>query len=180
LNTTVVIALFAIIIAIGFATAFAWRVGRERAVRQALIGLIGKREEVLAAHRALLSIGARLSQASDEDLEHYAFDPRDEDRKALVELGNRMRLFAEDLWHAAYPERVSDIVRRMGETATLIAEESLRVSSASADLDALDALGELDLTTVSDAVDRMEATLKPLLSAYAIDDPSVYGGGMYI
>lgn len=153
-----------------------WR----RQVRRSLIGLIGRREAILAAYRALETVFTSLADGTAEELADFASDPSSVHRKALEELHSRMSMLSEELATLPLPKKLWAAADMLASGAARIATEVAKVGSAEGPEDVLRALGEIDVAGIRSALAPMNAEIERLLAENKVVDPAVYGGGMYI
>lgn len=152
----------------------AWR----RQVRRYIVGLVGRKEAVVAALRAVDGIVRTLSQGTATEL--VAFAGRDSaDRNGMAELGSRMRVEAAELADLPLPKKLWTLADRLGDAASVLGREASRVGESEGEA-ALDALADFDLAPAREALAATEAEIARLAEAYDLTDPSVYGGGLYI
>ena len=151
-----------------------------RQVRRALIGLTGRREAVRAAYNALESVFVSLAESSKDDLAAFAVDPGSEHRKALEELHSRMRIQAEELADIALPKRLWEAADLLCAASGSLAAETGRVGEANGAEGVLDALGKIDVRGIAAVLRLANAEIDRLLVEHRIEDPAVYGGGLYI
>ncbi len=153
-----------------------WR----RQVRRSLIGLTGRREAMAAAYRGLQSVFASLAEADADELTAFALDPDSGHRRSLEDLHSRMRMQAEELAEMTLPKQLWVVADCLGTAAALLAVETGRVGEADSPEAVLAALGAIDVPAVTVALDAANEAIDGLLAEHGIEDPSVYGGGMYI
>ena len=148
--------------------------------RRHLVGLIGRRENLLASKRTLEAVMRHLADESDELLIEFAANPESEDRRALVETASRMRMLTDDLDVIPLPKALVPLGDALADAAFVLAEESGRVQAV-LDADAvLTALGTVDLARVEGEYDRAARLLDEMCDDYGVEDAAVYGGGLYI
>jgi len=153
-----------------------WR----RQVQRSLIGLTGRREAVMAAYRALEGVFAALSEADVDELTSFAVDAASVHRKALEELHSRMRIQSEELAELALPKKLWGAADLLGSAAGTIAVETGKVGEAAGPEAVLDALGTIDVPAIGQALRPANEAIDELLAANGVEDPAVYGGGLYI
>jgi hypothetical protein len=153
-----------------------WR----RQVRRLLISLTGRRAAVLAAYRALESVFTSLAEADSEELTAFAMDASSMHRKALEELHSRMRMQSEELAELALPKKLWEAADLLSAAAGSLAVETGRVGEASGPEGVLEALGRIDVAGITKAITPAEEEIDRLLAAHGVEDPAVYGGGLYI
>lgn len=159
------------------ATIVTARVAWRRQVGRYLLVLTRQKEAVVAALRSTESVLAALASAEPGELLRFAHEDSEE-RAALAEIGERMRIEADELAALALPKRLWPIADVLGEAASALATQASTLATARGEA-ALDALGAVDLTSVVDKVDQAERHIEEAAEAYAATD-AVYGGGLYI
>jgi hypothetical protein len=174
----IIVASVAILLVAGIvaASVVLWR----RQVRRSLIGLIGRRESVMAAYRALESVFTSLAAAEVDELEAFATDATSSHRRALEELHARMRIQSEELADLALPKRLWKAADLLGTAAGVLAVETGRVGEAASPGAVLEALGLVDVSGIGEALHPANEEIDAQLAARDIGDPAVYGGGLYI
>jgi hypothetical protein len=171
--------IFAVLVVAAFAAAYAYRRLRERRLRRALVALVGRKESLLAAERALKGLLIALCDAPDAALERFACDPTSEDRRAFGDLADRMAILADELSRVEHPSVLDPMVEQMVACAREMAEAAASAAGRGP-IEALDAVSAVDLGTISAHVRETDARLHALATAHGVDDPAVYGGGLYI
>jgi hypothetical protein len=174
----IIIAVVAILLVAGIvvASVVLWR----RQVRRSIIALIGRREAVMAAYRALESVFTSLADADADELAVFATEPSSVHRRALEELHARMRNQSEELVELALPKRLWKAADLLGTAAGVLAVETGRVGEAAGPEGVLDALGIIDVAGIRTALQPANDEIDAQLAARDIGDPAVYGGGLYI
>ena len=152
---------------------------RARGVRRAVVALIGRKEAIVAACRAMRNLVERLAGATDEELHCFSSDPLDADRRAFGEVASQMRIAEDELKSTDVARSLESVVISMEDAARLIFEAAGSVDRAG-ESDALSAASEIDFAAITDAVARMESTLHEAAERSHVDDRSVYGGGLHI
>lgn len=153
-----------------------WR----RQVRRSLIALTGRREALVAAYRALEGVFTAIAESSAEEIADFAVDPTSVHRKALEELHHRMRIQSEELAEIALPKRLWQAADLLGVASGKLALEAGRVGEAGGPERVLEALGAVDVKGIASTVRPANEAIDTLLAELEIDDPAVYGGGLYI
>lgn len=151
-----------------------WR----RQVRHYIVALTGHREAIASALRTTEVVLAALVDDEGDALAAFVASGSDE-RAALAEIAERMRLEHADLKEIALPKRLWPLADTLCSTAGMLAEESAKVGDAEGE-SALDALAGLDVARVREALEAASAEIARLAERYDVTDPSVYGGGLYI
>ncbi len=152
-----------------------WR----RTVRRYLIGLIGRREAVLAGLAALEKGVADLAAMDDGAMIAFALDENAEERRALDEVAHRMHIAAEELATMALPEVLIDAANDLSDAAELLWEQAEAIAHGNG-VAVLDAIAAIDLESVTRFLVSADRRIAALCERYKVDDPSVYGGGLYI
>lgn len=153
-----------------------WR----RQVRKSLIGLVGRREAIRAAYRALEAVFGSLAEEPPEELMAFAEDPNNVRRKALEELRARMSLEVEELENVALPKSAWHSADLLMAAAERMRDQVATISGASSPDAVLDAVGGIDVAGIRSSIAEAGTELDRLLHASHIEDPAVYGGGLYI
>lgn len=151
----------------------AWR----RQVGRYLFALMGQKEAVAAALRSTESVLAGLAAADPEELLRFA-GGKTEEHAALAEIGERMRIAADELASIALPKRLWGIADLLAGAASALADQTGALASARGET-ALDALSTLDLTAVRTRIAEAERAIEAAAEAYSATD-ALYGGGLYI
>lgn len=179
LSLIIIIVAFAVVV-VGVVAALLGRLLYVRQVKRSLVSLLGKREGILAAARGLELVLEHLLAADDATLGEFASDPASEDRHALEDIAQRMRIAADDLHSVALPKRLWTPAERMERAARIIAAQAGGVGEAATPELALAGLATIRMDEISAAIDEANTSLEPLMQAFDVRDPAVYGGGLYI
>jgi hypothetical protein len=174
------LAVFAALVAIGVAAAFLGRFLYLRQVRRSLVRLLGRLEAILASAKGLELVLEHLLSADDETLSTFAGDPTSEDRRALEDVATRMRIMGDDLHSMALPKRLWPSAEAMEAAARVVAQQAGGVGDAETPEAVLAALAAVRIADINRAIDVSNEALEPLLLAFDVRDPAVYGGGLYI
>ena len=174
----VIIAVVSLLLIAGIvvASVVLWR----RQVRRSLVGLIGRREAVMAAYRALEGVFSSLAGADADELTAFAMDAGSVHRKALEELHSRMRIQAEELAELSLPKKMWKATVLLCGAAGILAAETGRVGEAAGPEGVLDALGTIDVAGIGTALRPANEAIDALLAENGMADATVYGGGLYI
>lgn len=159
---------------------FLFRYLRYTAHRRFVVRMVPKMEAVEAARKGLETVMCHLLDDTDEALLDFASSRDSVDRVALTEVESRMRLLRDELDLMSAPADVIPLAEALADAAHVIAQEAGRVHE---DMDAdaaLAALATIDLAHVADVVVSAGLVLKSACEEYRIEDPAVYGGGLYI
>lgn len=159
---------------------FAGRAGYRRMARQHLIGMIGHREGVLASQRTLEAIIRHLADEDDEKLAYFAGHVDDADRRALVEVTQRMDIVREELDTMPLPRALWAAATALADAAHIIAAEAGRVGESTDVAQVLSALAEVDVVHAADAAAAADALVNEVSEHFGLDEAGVYGGGLYI
>jgi hypothetical protein len=153
----------------------AWR----RQVRRYIVGLIGRKEGIVAGVRTLDGVIAALAGGSIDDVLAFAA-PDSEDRRVVAEVASRMRMEATELADLPLPKALWTLADELGSAAHSLGVIAGGVGEAP-DLEAaLDALALLDLSAIRTSLSTAEDEIARLGERYGVTDVSVYGGGLYI
>ena len=160
------------------ATVFFARLAWRRQVRNYIVGLMGRREAIGAALKTADAVIGDLARGTVPELLAFAAEGSEE-RRAVAETAERMRIEAAELADLALPKKLWSLANALGDAASVLAEETGRVGDAEAE-GVLDALAVLDLDRARAALADADAHLAAASTEYDLTDPSVYGGGLYI
>jgi hypothetical protein len=152
----------------------------KRQVRKSLIGLVGRREAIRAAYRALESVFASLAEEPADELIAFADSPDNVRRKALEELRGRMALEVDELENVALPKNAWHDADLLMAAAAKVRDEIATIGAASGDDAVLEAVANIDVAGMRSAIAEAGVELDRLLHASNVEDPAVYGGGLYI
>jgi len=167
--TAVILAAVTVILA-----RLAWR----RQVRRFLVGLMSRREAISAALNTAEAVIRTLGQGSVEELLAFA-QAGSEERRALAEIAERMRMEATEVADLALPKALWPLADSLGAAANGLAVQAGGVGDAGGE-GVLDALEVLDLKHVRAALEEADGHIAAAATVYDLTDPSVYGGGLYI
>jgi hypothetical protein len=153
-----------------------WR----RQVRRSLIGLVGRREAIRAAYRGLEAVFTSLAEEPAEELIAFAEKPDNVRRNALEELRGRMAVQVDELENVALPKTAWHGADLLMAAAARLRDEIATISDAPTPDAVLQAVADIDVSSMRSAIADAGVELDRLLHAAKIEDPSVYGGGLYI
>lgn len=153
-----------------------WR----RQVRRSLIGLVSDREAIRAAYRALEAAFATLAEDTPEEITEFATNPGSVQRKALEELGTRMAIQADELQNVALPKKFWRCADLLMAAASKLRDEVAAIHRAPTPEAVLDGVARIDVAGIRAAIAAAGGELERLLHENHVEDPSVYGGGLYI
>lgn len=168
------------IIAVGVGSAFLGRVLYLQQVRRSLVKLLGRREAIVAAAKGLSLVIEHLLSGEDDALADFAFDQANDDRRAVMDVASRMRITYDDLRSMPLPKRLWPVAEEMEGAARLMSEQAGEVGKAQSPEEALDGLSAIRMQEIREHIALVNERLEPLLEAFRVDDPAVYGGGLYI
>lgn len=155
---------------------FGWRTY----VRRRIVTLVAKSEELAGVRDALLGVMSRLASASDEQFEEFANDLDHPERHVFAEVADRASILRTELDTMSLPRTLIPIAGQLADSAHLIAEGARPVVDASGDQKMIAATTSIE----PDAAVRYQREaillLRSVVEQYGIDDPSVYGGGLYL
>jgi hypothetical protein len=153
-----------------------WR----RQVRAALIGLVSRREAIRAAYRALESVFAALAEAPPGEVSEFATNAASLQRKSLEELVGRMTIQTEELQNVALPKKFWNCADLLMAASSRLRDEVSAIHRAPTSDAVLAGVGRIDVAGIRSAIAAAGEELDRLLHENRIEDPSVYGGGLYI
>ena len=153
-----------------------WR----RQVRRSLVALVGHREAIRAAYRALESVFASLAEEPPEELIAFAEDPENVRRKALDELRSRMSMEVDELENVALPKSAWHSADLLMAAAACLRDQVASITGAASSEAVLDAVGGIDVGGIRSSIAEAGTELDRVLHASGVVDPAVYGGGLYI
>jgi hypothetical protein len=153
-----------------------WR----RQVRKSLVGLVGRREAIRAAYRGLEAVFTSLAEEPAEELLAFAEKPDNVRRRALDELRARMASEADELENVALPKSAWPCADLLMAAAARVRDEIGTIRDANGPEAVLAAVGDIDVAAMRSAIAEAGSELDRLLHANKVDDPAVYGGGLYI
>lgn len=149
-----------------------------RRIRRCIVTLIGHREAIASALRTTEAVLSALLDDEGDALAAFV-SPGSDEREALAEIAERMKVEHGELKEIALPRQLSPLAHILRDTAGMLAEESARIGDAEGE-DALDALASLDIARVRSALEDASSEIARLAERYEVTDASVYGGGLYI
>ncbi len=151
-----------------------------RETKRRLVRVVSRREEVLAARRALEEVVVHLLKLDDEEFEHFAKHPESVDRKALTEVVRRTDIVAEELDTMALPRSLWPAAEALADAAYVVSEEAGRVGEDSEPDEVFEALAAIDLARLTDVFEIADSQVAEACERYELDEAAVYGGGLYI
>jgi hypothetical protein len=153
-----------------------WR----RQVKRSLVGLVGRREAVRAAYRGLEAVFTSLAEEPAEESIAFAENRDNVRRKALEELRARMDVQADELQDIALPKTAWHGADLLMAAAGLIRDQISTISDAKTPDAVLQAVADIDVAAMRTSIADAGTELDRLLRGAGVEDPSVYGGGLYI
>jgi hypothetical protein len=148
--------------------------------RRALIRLVGYREAIRAAYRALEATFASLMEESPDEMVGFAQNPDNERRRALEELCDRMSAVSVELTEIALPKSAWRAADLLVDAAKRVREEIGKIAGARSPEGVLASIASLDVEGMRTAMAEAGTELDSVLAAAKMKDPAVYGGGLYI
>ena len=152
----------------------AWR----KQVGRYIVGLMGRREAITAGLKTVDGVVLLLSQGDVKGLLAFVAS-ESEERRAIAEVAGSMRIEASELADLALPKRLWPLADKLGEAASLLAEQLRGVGESEGEA-VLDALAGLDLGSVRGALAEADGEIATVSADYDVTDAAVYGGGLYI
>ncbi|MBS3974272.1 MAG: hypothetical protein KGZ89_05335 [Actinobacteria bacterium] len=159
---------------LGWAMTYRW------IVRSALLSLVGYYEQVSAARHSFLSVIRHLIADSDDALIFFATNAESDDRKALMEIAERMLITRDELDIRRLPFKLEAAAVEIADTAHLLASTAGSLSDGGQAGEILDRIGGINLKEVDSQHKLAGRVLDELCIEYKIRDTAVYGGGLYI
>lgn len=149
-------------------------------VRRSLVRLLSSREEITAAAKGMDRVIEHLLSDEDDVLATFAADAGSDERRAVDDIASRMTIAADHLRQVALPKSLWPVADDMERAARALAAQAGGVGEADSPDGALDALAAIDLSEIREQMALVNEHLEPQLEAFRVDDPAVYGGGLYI
>lgn len=149
-------------------------------IRRRIVTLVAKSEALAGVRDALLGVMTRLSSVTDEQFEEFATEADHPERQVFAEVADRASMLRTELDTMALPRSLTPIAQMLADSAHLLAEGARRV---------LDANGSHQMIAATAAIEPDAAVryqregilmLRTVVEQHGIDDPSVYGGGLYL
>jgi hypothetical protein len=150
-----------------------------RARRQAVV-LYGRAQGIAQAIRSLQEIMTRLAESDDSTLAAFLNDSESDDRRALIELGHRMGIVADDVEHTALPKSLWEVADELQNVARRLSDEAGRVGDADTPHAVLDAVQHIGLRDIEARFEHAASELDAQMRSLGVKEASVYGGGLYI
>lgn len=171
----IVVAALAAVAGVVVGSLFLWR----RTVRRYVVVLISKRERVSASLSIVERLVTTLAGASDGNLVAFALDTTSDERKTLEEIAERMGYLTEELATMPLPKHLWNAANELSDAAGVLGAQ-IGALAGKEGIEALDALGGIDLAKVIGHMEAADAHLSELAERYGVADTAVYGGGLYI
>lgn len=153
-----------------------WR----RQVRRSLIGLVSDRETLRASYRALEATFSALEADTAEEMADFQTNPANVQRKALEELGSRMAIQTDELQNVALPKKFWHCADLLMAASAKLRDEVSAIHGAQTPDAVLESVARIDVPGIAAAIAAAGTELDRLLRENNVEDPSVYGGGLYI
>lgn len=147
---------------------------------KAIVRLVGYREAIRAAYRALEATFASLMEEAPDEMLAFATQPDNDRRRALEELCDRMTVVAVELGEMALPKTAWRSADLLMEAAKGVRDEIGKITGARSPEGVLASVAELDVEGMRTAMADAGTELDSVLAAAKIKDSAVYGGGLYI
>jgi hypothetical protein len=176
----IILVAFLALVGVGVLAAWLGRYLYLRQMRRSLVTLLGRREAVIASAHGLERVLEHLLSADDATLSTFASVTASEDRRALDDVASRMTILADDLHGMALPKRLWPAAESMETAARVVAAQAGGVGKAQGPDAVLDALAAIRIDEIREGIEAANEMLEPLLAAFDVKDPAVYGGGLYI
>ena len=159
---------------------YLWRWAWFHLSKRYLVRLIGHRESVLASIRTIEAIMRHLADEPDEALIEFASNLESVDRKALLEVRGRAEMLRDDLLSIPLPAHQVSAAEALADVAEAIENEAGRVTEDMGAEEVLEALAAVDLGRIANLQKVAMELITRECDYYGIENPSVYGGGLYI
>ncbi len=176
-NSYAILAGSAVILALGIGLSLLLR---RRWTRGYVVMLSARLEAIAAAQALVEKTVTQMRAASETERTLFACESDREERRALAEVGSRMRLEGEELVTMALPRELWSAAELLAKAAETLAQEAGRVASASSSQEVLKSLDVLDIDLIGREVASAEGEIRRLCARYGCEEASVYGGGMYV
>lgn len=151
-----------------------------RYARNAVIRLVGHREAIRAAYRALESTFAALMEESPEEMLAFAEQCDNDRRKALEELCERMTIVSVELADMALPKTAWRAADLLMDAAKRVRDEIGKITGAKSPEAVIASIGTLDVEGMRTAIADAGTELDAVLAEAKVKDAAFYGGGLYI
>lgn len=148
--------------------------------RRVLLRLVGRLEAIESSAVALRAAMTRIMELDAGDLAGFAEDPDNLDRRVLGEVASRATVLVEELDTMRLPSGLVPGAEALADAAFVIARESGRVREEHVGLEALDALEAVNLGEVQTYLARARHQVAVQCDVCGLDEPAVYGGGLYL
>ncbi len=148
--------------------------------RNAVLALIGRREELVAARRSFTDVVDSLSVATAETLMNFESDRDDVNRRALADVAGQAALLRDELDVMALPDEAVSAAEALADAAWYLECEVGRLGGNQTVKEILGSLGQVDLAQFDAAVRAADASISAACVSCRIEDRAVYGGGLYI
>lgn len=148
--------------------------------RNTVIGLIGRREELVASRKSLLEVVEALRASDSAGLMRFETDRDDINRRALADVAGQAALLRDELDLMPLPPKAIPAAEALADAAWYLECEVGRLGGNQTVKEIISALGAIDLSDFDAAVRSADASITDACAACGIEDRAVYGGGLYI
>jgi hypothetical protein len=148
--------------------------------RNAVLGLIGRREELVAARRSFSDVVASLQESNQAALMRFETDRDDVNRRALNDVAGQAALLRDELDVMPLPGEAVPAGEALADAAWYLECEVGRLGGNQTVKEIRDSLGHVDLAEFDSAVRAADVSISAACTACRIEDRAVYGGGLYI
>ncbi len=151
-----------------------------RQTRRLVAGLAGRRQAVGIALGTTEGVITRLASGSVDDLLVFARSDS-EDRVALAEVANKMRIEEHELRTIALPGELVPLAEELAGAAAALASAAGSIGDAGDD-GVLEALSALDLVAIRRALEKADERIALAVSEHHVteDETTAFAGGMYV
>ncbi len=148
--------------------------------RNSVLGLVGRREELVAARRSFVDVVAILKELDNASLMRFETDRDDVNRRALADVAGQAALLRDELDLMPLPDEAVPAAEALADAAWYLECEVGRLGGNQTVKEILATLGQIDLSLFDSAVRAADGSITAACTACRIEDRAVYGGGLYI
>lgn len=148
--------------------------------RNSVIGLIGRREELVLARRSFVDVVHVLRDADKTTLMRFETDRDDINRRALADVAGQAALLRDELDLMPLPDEAVLAAEALADAAWYLECEVGRLGGNQTVKEILATLGQVDLSLFDAALRAADGSIAAACTACRIEDRAVYGGGLYI
>jgi hypothetical protein len=148
--------------------------------RNTVLGLIGRREELVTARRSFVEVVQVLRESDNASLMRFETDRDDINRRALADAAGQAALLRDELDLMPLPDEAIPAAEALADAAWYLECEVGRLGGNQTVKEILATLGQVDLAQFDAAVRAADASITAACTACRIDDRAVYGGGLYV